>query len=136
MKKLLTLLLVGIMLSGAAIAATDKYSQEYLLGKKHFSPTRFIAEGIAKKGIKSALKKETGVEFDVKFNGYTTSSIKKGVFKNLELTGKDVNVDGVEIPYINVKSLTEYNYIDYNQNPVRFKSDMDFAYDKYKYCYK
>ena len=40
-----------------------------------------------------ALKKETGANFDVKFEGYTTSSIKRGVFKSLGISTKDMKID-------------------------------------------
>ena len=129
MKRLLALLITVFISTSFVLASTDKYSKEYLQGKKHFSLSRCLAESIARRGIKSALKKETGAKFDVKFEGYTASSIKKGVFKNIELTGENINSDGIIIPYVHLKSLTDYNYIDYNQNPMKFKSDMTFAYD-------
>ena len=35
--------------------------------------------------------------FKVKFDGYTLSSMKQGVFKNLELTGEDFKIDDIVI---------------------------------------
>lgn len=129
MKKIiLTLLLAAIMTTGAGFAA-DKYSQEYLKNKKHFAIMNPVAERLVEHGIKSALRKETKAKFDVKFSGYTLSSMKKGIFKSLELSGKDVQVEEVTIPYVHLKTLTDYNYIDYTTDPVQFKSDMKFAYD-------
>ena len=129
MKRIFVLFITFFLLTCTVFASQDKCSKEYLQSKKHFSLSRIIAEKIATRGIKSALKRETGVKFDVKFEGYTASSIKKGVFKTIELTGKDAKIDGIDVPYIYLKSLDNYNYIDYNQNPVVYKTDMSFAYD-------
>ena len=88
-----------------------------------------LTESFVKRNIKSALKKETGANFDVNFSGYSVSSMKKGIFKYLELSGKNVKADEIIIPYVHLKSLTDYNYVEYNKDPIIFKSDMIFAYD-------
>jgi hypothetical protein len=110
-------------------AKVDRTSEAYLKDAKHFSIMNPVAECIAEKEIKKSLKKETGAKFKVKFEGYTLSSMKKGIFKYLEITGDDVNVDGIDVPYVNFKSLSDYNWIDYNKDPIVAKSDMTFAYD-------
>lgn len=129
MKRILTLLLVTFLTVSCAYAGIDKLSQEYLQSTNHFTITKPLAEMVARRAIQKALKKETGVKFDVVFEGYTTSSIKRGIFKNLELTGKDVEMDDIKVPYVHLKSLTDYNYIDYTQSPMVFKSDMTYSYD-------
>ena len=128
MKKILLLLII-VGLSCGATFATDKYSEDYLKNNKHFAIMNPIAEGIVENTIKSALKQESGANFKVRFSGYTLASMKKGIFKELELTGKDVNVDDIKIPYDHLKSLSDYNYIDYTKDPIVFKSDMTYAYD-------
>ena len=128
MKKFLIMLL-ALFFTTNIIFAVDKYSVEYLQGKNHMSLTKGLAEHAVKSALKKALKKETGAKFDVDFEGYTISSIKKGVFKSLELSGKDVVIDDVTIPFVHLKSLDDYNYIDYTKNPIVFKCDMTYAYD-------
>jgi len=128
MKKFFTLFLITLLTTGIAFSA-DKYSVEYLQGKNHFSLTRCFAENTVKRALKKALKKETGTDFDVKFEGYTLSSIKRGIFKSIEISGEDVNVEDIKIPYVHLKSLDDYNYIDYTKNPIEFKCDMTYAYD-------
>lgn len=127
-KTFLTVFII-ITLPTITTQAADKYSKEYLQSKNHVSITKPFAESIVKKAIKKALKKETGVNFDVKFSGYTTASIKKGIFKSLELTGYDVDIDSIPIPYINLKTLSDYNYIDYTKNPIEYKSDINLSYN-------
>ena len=129
MKRFLTALTIVLLSLNTAFAGVDRLSQEYLQSTNHFSPTKHFAECIAEKSIKKALKKETGANFDVNFEGYTTSSIKRGIFKNLEITGKDVKIENIDVPYLHLKSLTDYNYIDYTKSPMEYKSDMTFAFD-------
>ena len=129
MKKiLLTLLILGIF-NVTVLAKEDKFSEDYLKNTKHFSILNPLAESFVEHGIKSELKKETGAKFKVKFDGYTLGSMKKGIFKNLEITGKDVEVEDIIIPYVHLKSISDYNYIDYTKDPIVFKSDMKFDYD-------
>lgn len=127
MKKFLILLISLFIITPAF--AVDKTSEDYLLNKKHFAPMNPLVERIAESQIRKSLKKETGAKFKVKFEGYTLSSMKAGVFKNLELTGKNTSVEGIEIPYINLKTLSEYNRIDYTVDPVIVKSDMTLYYE-------
>ena len=128
MKKILTLFMVMFLTSNICFAI-DKYSVEYLQGKNHFSLTKCIAESSVKRALKRALKKETGTNFDINFEGYTLSSIKRGIFKSIEISGKDVKYNNLVIPYVHLQSLDNYNYIDYTKNPVVFKCDMTYAYD-------
>jgi len=129
LKKVIVFVLMLISFGMSANAEVDKYSKEYLQENSHFSITKPFAEYAVKKAVKSALKKETKANFDINFEGYTTSSIKKGIFKYIELEGKEVNYHDIVIPYVHLKSLTDYNYIDYTQSPMVFKSDMTYEYE-------
>ena len=126
-KKLIIFL--AFLLFSAPVYSIDKLSQEYLESTNHISFSKGLAEFVAQRAIKKALKKETGASFNVDFSGYTTHSIKNGIFKSLELEGHDVKINEIEIPYVHLKSLSSYNYINYTQNPMVFKSDMTYAYD-------
>ena len=128
-KKIFTLFLAVIFVMAPVFAKVDRTSENYLVTKKHFSVMSPLVSYAAKKVIKRQLKKETGANFNVKFKGYTVSSMKAGVFKDLEITGKKVTISDIYIPYIKLKTVSEYNWIDYTQNPPAFKSNMDFAYN-------
>ncbi len=129
MKKVIAIIFCLVFFGISANAQVDKNSKEYLQGKSHFTLLKPFTEYTVKKSIKTALKKETNADFDIKFEGYTTSSIKNGVFKYIELEGEDVKYNDVIIPYVHLKSLTDYNYIDYTQSPMIFKSDMTYEYE-------
>ena len=82
MKKIILLLVISILTFAPAFSKTDKTSADYLKNKKHFAIMNPIAESIAQKIIKKSLKKDIGEgKYKVKFEGYTLSSMKKGIFK-------------------------------------------------------
>ena len=126
-QKFLLFLLLSLLI--LPCFAVDKYSKEYLTTHKHFSIMNPMAEKIAENVIQKSLKKETKGEYKVQFDGYTLSSMKKGIFKKLIIQGKNLEVEGITIPQVNLKTDTDYNYIEYDKNPVVFKSDMIFSYE-------
>lgn len=125
MKRFLAFFIAVFIFTSPCFSAGDKLSEDYLKNNKNPIKMSFVGENIVKSALKHALKKEAPGKYKVKFKGYTLSSLKKGIFKYLEVTGKNVNFDGVEIPYFNVKTLTDYNWVDYNQEPIVFKSDIN-----------
>lgn len=127
-KKITILFIIAVFAVLPVYAKQDKISAEYLKNKKHFAILNPLVENIAEKSIKKSLKKECNGDIDVKFEGYTLASMKKGVFKTLNIKGKDLLIEGIEIPLMEIKSLTDYNRIDYKQNPPVIKSDMEYAY--------
>lgn len=125
MKKYLTFFIITLFFTMPAFSAVDKHTEEYLKNNKNPFSASFLGESIVSSSIKHALKKEAPGRYKVKFKGYSLSSLKKGIFKYLEVTGKNVTADDIKIPFINIKTVTDYNWIDYNQNPVVFKSDIE-----------
>lgn len=128
MKKFLTFLFASIIFS-SSVLAVDKYSVDYLRNKKHLSPVSPLVESVVQNEIKKSLKKETGANFKVKFKAYNLSSLKAGIFKYIEITGKNVTVEDIFVPYLRFYSISDYNRIDYAKNPIEMKSDMVYAYE-------
>ena len=127
MKKVVLIITFLILLMPFGFTV-DRYSAEYLQKNAKTGIINKKAEKYVENALKSALKKNTKGDFSVKFNAYNLSSLKKGIFKHLEITGKDVTDKDVVIPYIHLKTLTDYNYIDYKKNPIEYKSDITFAF--------
>ena len=128
-KKLFGFLVSILLMTPLVYAKVDKASAEYLQNKRHFSVLNPFSELVVEKAIKRSLKKSTGENFDVKFDSYTLYSLKNGIFKSLELEGDDFQINGIDVKYLKLKSLTDYNKIDYKQNPVIVMSDMVYAYE-------
>ena len=88
-----------------------------------------VSDNIVEHCIKRALEKETNAKFRVKFSSYTLSSLKKGIFKSIEIEGEDVQVENITLPYVHLRSISDYNYIDYKNNSIGFKSNMEYDYN-------
>ena len=128
MKKFYIFLVVFMFFVVPVSAKIDRTSAEYLKNKRHFSIMNPAVERVAQRVIRSLIKDESGHNFKVKLQGYTFSSMKKGIFKYLEIVGEDFFVEDIPISYAEVKTLTDYNWIDYKQEPPVCKTDMVFSY--------
>jgi len=128
MKKIIVLTIAGLLATMPVYSKTDKTSAEYLKNRRHFSIMNSTAERIAQKVIKNLIEDESGYEFDVKLRGYTLSSMRQGIFKSLEIEGENFVVEDIPVVYGNIRTLSDYNWIDYKQNPPVCKTDMLFAF--------
>lgn len=128
-KRLFCAVILLLLFISPALAKTDRLSEDYLKNKHHLAIANPVAEKIAERVIKKAIKKETKGHYKVKLEGYTLSSMKKGIFKYLEINSKNICVEDIEIPYMNMKTITDYNWIDYTKNPIEFRSDITFNYE-------
>lgn len=128
MKKFFIFIIISALFVTPVFSAVEKTSEDYLKSTKHPFKMTFIGESIVTSALKHALKKEAPGHYKIKFKGYSLATIKKGIFKYLDITGKNVTVNEIESPYFNLKTVTDYNWIDYNQSPIVFKSDMEFDY--------
>lgn len=128
MKKIVLIILMFLFLvpSYAGTEATSETIKE-----TKFSITKPIVEKIVQNYIQKKAKEELGKKskVKVKFESYSIATLKKGIFKYFEITGKNVLYEGIHVPYMNLKTISDYNWIDYEKNPVEFKSDMVFNYE-------
>ncbi len=130
MKKFCIISIAICLMTTAAFAASNRTSEEYLKNKKHFSILNPFAENCAEKIIKKALKKEVGNgHYKVKFECYTVSSLKKGIFKTLNIQGKKLLIDNIPVKSLNLNTQTDYNWIDFKASPIKVKSDIIFDYN-------
>lgn len=127
--KIISIIILILFFVLPVSARQNRSSEEYLKNKRHITPITPVVENFAQTVVKKVLKKETGKNFKVKFSAYTLSSMKRGIFKSMEIQGKDVEIKGLNLSYINLKTLSDYNWIDYRQNPPVFKSDINCAYE-------
>ena len=85
MKKIIIFLILTFIFISPTLSAKDKFSEEYLKGSYHPFSMSFVGEKVVNSAIKQALKKEAPGHYKVQFKGYTLASIKKGIFKYLEI---------------------------------------------------
>ena len=84
----------------------------------------FIAKQVAKNIIKKELKGMVKGKIKVKLDSYSVFDLKKGIFKGLELSAQDIVSEDVYVSQLNAKTLCDFNYIDYNKNPMEYKAPM------------
>ena len=73
---------------------------------------KFLSEKIGEKLVKKAIKK-TIVSGDIKadLDAYSVRDLKAGRFKSLEVSGKNVDIQGIYVSSFNAKTLCNFNYI-------------------------
>lgn len=72
----------------------------------------FIAEKVGESLVKKAIKKNiVSGKISANLDSFSTRDLKAGRFKSLEITGKDVDIEGIYISYFNAKTLCNFNYI-------------------------
>lgn len=83
-----------------------------------------LSEKIAQIRIKHELKKITKAKLDVFVRGYSFMDLIHGRFKSIIITGKNLDINGVHLTSLELKSLCDFNYIDWGKNPIVFKENM------------
>lgn len=130
MKKFyISILFLFLLTTCSGFAEVDKNYYEYLKNKKHFAIFNPFAEKYAENIIKKSLEKETGGKYKIKFDGYTISSMKKGIFKDLLIEGSNIKINAIDIPFLKVQTATDYNYINIEKKPLMFESDTTLCYE-------
>ena len=143
MKKIiftLALLLAASQMSMAIECQNSCCNEPYDLtsGFSRFVSTvtgqNFIAEKVGESLVKKAIKKNiVSGKISANLDSYSTRDLKAGRFKSIEITGKDVDIEGIYISYFNAKTLCNFNYIakDKDNNyivkeniPIVFKTEI------------
>lgn len=89
----------------------------------------FLAEKIGASLLKKAIKKniESGT-IKTNLQSYSVRDLKAGRFKSIEITGKNVNAQGVYISSFDLKTLCNFNYIvDNKKGDVIIKENMPMS---------
>lgn len=91
----------------------------------------FLAEKIGGALIKKAVKKEINSgTIKANLDSYSVRDLKAGKFKSIEITGKNVDAQGVFISHFHLKTLCDFNYIvDDKKGNVVVKEDIPMALD-------
>lgn len=88
----------------------------------------FVAEKLGESIIKKQIKKETGQKFKVSLKSYSMIDLKHGIFKNLKITGKNLDLDGIKVSLFEAKTLCDFNYFDLTTNEIYNKSNLLMSY--------
>lgn len=91
-----------------------------ITGQKYLS--KKIGESLIKKAVKSNI---ISGDVKAKLDSYSTIDLKAGRFKSIEVTGQNVNIQGIQISSFIAKTLCPFNYVTQTKNgDVLVKEDM------------
>lgn len=88
----------------------------------------FLAEKVGQRIIKRELRKATSQNFDVRLKSYSLKDLYNGRFKSLRISGKNLNIEGVHISSLDVKTLCDFNYIERAGDSIKFKENMALGF--------
>lgn len=92
--------------------------------------SNILAQQVAQSLIKRELKKDSGENFKVKVGSYSLADLKAGRFKSLDISGKNLDLDGVYVSYLDFKTLCDFNYIVFDKanDTIFFKEAFPMSY--------
>ncbi len=140
-KKLLSLF-IGLLISTTFVCAKPMYDANKLCSAPYnvsgwgtrtffnFTGSTLLAQSIAQNIIKSEFKKLTGEnKFKVKLKTYSAKDLYDGRFKSLNISGENLNMEGIHLTSFKANSLCGFNYIQLNKDKIKFRENflMDFS---------
>ncbi len=91
--------------------------------------TTLLTQAIANSIVKSELKKSTGAKgFKVKMKSYSAKDLADGRFKSLNISGKNLDFDGVYVSEFNASTICDFNYIKATPKTITFKDNFAMNY--------
>ena len=90
----------------------------------------FISKAVANSIIKKELKKSTGAKgFKVKMNSFSAKDLANGRFKGLDISGENLDFDGVYVSKFNANTVCDFNYVKATTKDVKFKENFIMKYN-------
>lgn len=84
----------------------------------------FLAKTIVQNQIKKELQKSIKGNLDVELNLYSFGDLVAGKFKNIKISGENLQTEGIYISSLESNSLCNFTHIDYKKNPIVPISDI------------
>ena len=139
MKKIILTLCFLVLFNTAAFASCDYLDycpqKAYDLSSRgcqvfsQITGMNFLAEQVAQTIIKKEIKKATKENFRVEMKSYSPSDLLHGRFKSLNISGRNLEIEGAYISSLNVKTICDFNYIELSKKSIKFKENMVMAFD-------
>lgn len=87
-----------------------------------------FSEKMAQAQIKKQLKKITNQTFDVSVKSYSFQDLLRGKIKSITISGKNINLEGVYLSSLELKTICDFNYINIDKTPIQFKENMVMSF--------
>lgn len=139
MKKIVLLLGLMMIASTSAMAAECNYRcvEPYDMNNKfssffssitglNFAKTQ-ISEAVIKKAVSKTIKGDKNLKIDL--DSYSAKDLNNGIFKSLSMSAKNINIDGVYLSSVEMRSLCDFNYVKYDKKGnLTFKEDFPISF--------
>ena len=139
MKKLILLLGFMMLTAPVSFGADCEYTcvEPYDMSSKvssffsnifgmNFAKTQ-ISESVLKKAILKNVQGDKNLKVDI--NSYSGKDLSKGIFKSLTMSGQNINIDGIYLTSLELKSLCDFNYVQYDKKGnLTFKEDFPMSF--------
>lgn len=139
MIKRLIALLTTIMLTSSITFADDLTqfcAQPYDMSMKGtkfltaITGMNFLSRAIANSVVKSELKKSTGAKgFKVKMNSFSAKDLAAGRFRGLDISGDNLDFDGVYVTQFNANTVCDFNYVKATTKDIKFRENFIMKYN-------
>lgn len=137
-KKLIALLTTIMLTSSISFAddLTQFCAQPYDMSMKGtkfltaITGMNFLSRAIANSVVKSELKKSTGAKgFKVKMNSFSAKDLAAGRFRGLDISGDNLDFDGVYVTQFNANTVCDFNYVKATTKDIKFKENFIMKYN-------
>lgn len=92
----------------------------------NFTKTK-ISEMVLKKSLSKSISAK---DLKVNIDSYSGKDLSNGIFKSLEIKGKDLSAEGVHLSSVDLKSLCEFNYVvNDKKGNLAFKEDFPMSFE-------
>jgi hypothetical protein len=136
MKKFV-LILTSLVLSSSCAFAQCDYTcvAPYDMNNKFrtvvgaVSGVNFTSERVAEYLIKKEILKIASADnVKVNFDSYSSKDLKNGIFKSLQISGKNVKISDLYLSSLELKTLCKFNYIKQINDDVVFVEDLPMSF--------
>jgi len=136
-KKLILLFVLVFLITTPVFAACDymnlcpssPYGKTPSAAKKFADATGATSwvENFAQNLIQTELKKATNQDFQATVKIFGTQELLDGQFKSLEISGKNIEIEGFHFTSLKIQTLCDFNHINISSRPITIKQNMVLA---------
>lgn len=83
-----------------------------------------LSEKVAQMRIRKELRKVTDQKLNVLVKSYSIQDTLQGRLKSITITGKNLDLEGVYLTSLELKTLCDFNYVEIDKDPIQFKENM------------
>ena len=131
-KKIIIVLCILFISANLGFASGNEYktANAFVRVTTNMLGYNWVAKKVAQSVLKRTLNKSVKGDYKVKFDSFSGVDLKKGKFRGLYIEGANLCADNeLYISKIKLKTINDFNYVDYRKDPLVFKTDVPMSYD-------